>query len=221
MSAPASGLRRTQAERRAASEAALLRAAAELIAEVGIERASLRGVGERAGISRAMPAYHFGSKDGLVSSLVEYAYGRTFDATMTALRQTQGDIEQFPRLDLLRAIIQTYLALVGSGESVEERAVLVIWGATFPTGCDLPAMTRADQATHQVLARVIRECQDEGSVRADVDADAASLLVMGMARGTAALSLAHPDAADPAHVRELCGQAITAVLGTPSRASSG
>ena len=62
--------RRTQAERRAASEAALLSAAAELIAERGIERTSLRSIGDRAGASRAMPGYHFGSKEALIERLV-------------------------------------------------------------------------------------------------------------------------------------------------------
>lgn len=215
MNAAASGLRRTQAERRAASEAALLQAAAELIAEVGVERTSLRSVGERAGISRAMPAYHFGSKDGLIGRLVDHAYGRTFDATTAALRGTEGDIDQLSRLDLLRAIIETYLTIVSSGESVEERAVLVMWGATFPSASDLPTMVQADQATHRALAHLIREGQHEGSIQRHLDADAAALLIMGLARGTAALSLSHPDAANPIHVRELCGQAIAAVLGNP------
>jgi hypothetical protein len=77
-------------------------------------------------------------------------------------------------------------------------------------------MTRADQATHQALARLIREGRDDGSIRTDLDANAAALLIRGMARGAAALSLSHPDAADPAHVRDLCGQAIAAVLGNPA-----
>jgi AcrR family transcriptional regulator len=198
----------------------LLRAAAELIAEVGIERTSLRSIGERAGASRAMPAYHFGSKDGLISRLVDHASGCTFEATTLALRLTLGDIERLPRLDLLRAIIETYLKIVISGESVEERAVVVMWGATFPSGSDLPSMARADQETHQVFAQTIREGQQEGSIRPDVDADAAALLIMGMARGAAALCLSQPDAAVPAHVRELCGQAIAAVLGPATRGES-
>ncbi|OHV31717.1 MULTISPECIES: TetR/AcrR family transcriptional regulator [Pseudofrankia] len=215
MSASASGLRRTQAERRAASEAALLRAAAELIAEVGIERTSLRSVGERAGISRAMPAYHFGSKDGLIGRLIGHAYGRTYEATAAALRPAEGDIGQLSRLDLLRAIIETFLEIVESGQSIEERAVLVMWGATFPSGYDLPAMVQADDLTHRALADTIRDGQHEGSIRRSVDADAAALLIMGMARGTAALSLSHRDAADPKQVRELCGQVIATVLGDP------
>ncbi|ADP82290.1 TetR/AcrR family transcriptional regulator [Pseudofrankia inefficax] len=221
MTAPADQPRRTQAERRAASEAALLRAAAELIAEAGIERTSLRSIGERAGISRAMPAYHFGSKEGLVSRLISHAYGRTFDATLLALGRAGDDAERLPKLDALRAIIDTFLEIVISGQSIEERAVVVMWGATFPTSSNVPAMTEADATTHQLLARLIREAQQEGSVRPGVDADAASLLVMGMARGVAALSLSHPDAADPARIRDLCGQAITAVLGNDASAGDG
>ncbi|MCM3883379.1 TetR/AcrR family transcriptional regulator [Frankia sp. R82] len=215
MTASAHGLRRTQAARRAASEAAPLRAAAEFIAEVGIERTSLRDVSEPAGISRAMPTYHFGSKDGLVGSLVHHAYARTVTATTVAPRLSQGDLAQLPRLDLLRAIIETHLTIVGSGASIEERAVIVMWGATFPAGADLPVMIQADQATHQALTDTIRDGQQDGSIRADLDTDAAALLIMGMARGTAAKSLAHPTVADPARVRDLCGQTIAAVLGQP------
>lgn len=47
-----------------------------------------------------------------------------------------------------------------------------------------------------------------------LDADAAAVLLTGMARGIAALSLAHPGAADPTTVRALCGEVITASLRT-------
>jgi hypothetical protein len=128
-----------------------------------------------------------------ICRLVDHAYGRTFEATTLALSVAEGDVEKLPRLDLLRAIIETYLEIIVAGENVEERAVVVMGGATFPSGSDLPAMTRGDQETHQVLARTIREGQREGSIR---------------------------PAADPARVRELCGQTITAILGLPPRPSS-
>ncbi|HXY28870.1 MAG TPA: helix-turn-helix domain-containing protein, partial [Acidimicrobiales bacterium] len=59
--------RQSQAERRSRSEDALLDAAAELIAERGIQGASLANIGSRAGLSRGLPNHHFGSKDALVS----------------------------------------------------------------------------------------------------------------------------------------------------------
>src|SRR5207245_1194918 len=101
--------RRTQAERRAASEAALLRAAAELIAERGFERTSLRGIGARAGTSREMPAYHFGSKEGLISRLADRAHERTLEATAEALGCTDRRIEELSALEALRVTIETYL----------------------------------------------------------------------------------------------------------------
>lgn len=209
----ASGARRTQAERRAASEEAVLRAAAELIAERGIERASLRSIGARAGISRAMPGYHFGSKDVLVSRLAERAHERTLEATTEALRQARQRIDAPSRLELLRASIETYLEVFITTDSPEERAIVVLWGSTFPAEAPLPTVVEADRQTHGELADAIRAGQQEGSIRAEIDADAAAIMIMGMARGVAALSLTHSAAADMALVRTLCGQVISAVLG--------
>ncbi|MCK9901848.1 TetR/AcrR family transcriptional regulator [Frankia sp. Cpl3] len=209
----ASGARRTQAERRAASEAAVLRAAAELIAERGIERASLRSIGARAGISRAMPAYHFGSKDVLISRLAERAHERTLEATAEALRQKHQRIEGLSRLEVLRATIETYLQVFTTADSPEERAVVVLWGATFPAEAPLPTVIEVDRQTHNLLAETIRGGQQEGSIRQDIDADAAAIMITGMARGAAALSLTQSGAADMTLVRTLCGEAISAVLG--------
>ena len=61
--------RRTQAERRNGSEDALLAAAAELIAERGIDRSTLAGIGERAGTSRGLPTHYFIGRDGKIRDL--------------------------------------------------------------------------------------------------------------------------------------------------------
>lgn len=87
-------------------------------------------------------------------------------------------------------------------------------GATFPSDSPLPAAVEADRQTHRDIVETIRAGQQDGSIRTDVDADAAAVLLTGMARGIAALSLAHPGAAEPAAVRALCGQVITASLRT-------
>lgn len=203
---------RTQAQRRAAAEAALLRAAAEVIAEQGVERASLRAISARAGISRAMPGYHFGSKDALITRIVERGHGETMTAATAAPSLAGNDLGALPGLEALRLIIETYLQHVSSGEAVAERAVIVMWGASFPAQSPVPAMAESDRETRQYLADFIRAGQADGSVRADLDASAAAVLVMGMARGTAALLLTHPGPADIGHVRQLAGEAITASL---------
>jgi AcrR family transcriptional regulator len=204
--------RRTQAERRAASEAALLRAAAELIAERGFDRASLRSIGARAGISRAMPGYHFGSKDALVAQLARQGNEKTMAATAAAVERAHGDIEALPTLEVLRSIIETYLEVVAGTDAPEERAVVVMWGASFPAESPLPAVRESDRATHELLTDLIGDGQTDGSIRTDIDATSAAVLVMGIARGIAGLSLNHPDVADTVAVRQLCGEAIVATL---------
>lgn len=47
----------------------LLRAAAEQIAAEGIDTVSLRALAQRAGVSHAAPAHHFGNRQGLLTAL--------------------------------------------------------------------------------------------------------------------------------------------------------
>ena len=56
--------------------AALIQAADALIAEGGIETFSLRAAAQRAGVSPAAPAHHFGSARGLLTEVALLAYER-------------------------------------------------------------------------------------------------------------------------------------------------
>ena len=55
----------TQAERAAASDRAMIDAAIELILERGTDGTTLAAIGERAGYSRGLATYRYGSKSGL------------------------------------------------------------------------------------------------------------------------------------------------------------
>ncbi len=56
--------------------AALIQAADEIIAEGGIEAFSLRAAAQRAGVSPAAPAHHFGSAKGLLTEVALLAFER-------------------------------------------------------------------------------------------------------------------------------------------------
>lgn len=56
--------------------AALIHAADEMIAEKGIEGFSLRAAAQKAGVSPAAPAHHFGSARGLLTEVAILAYER-------------------------------------------------------------------------------------------------------------------------------------------------
>ena len=55
---------------------ALIEAADEIISEGGIEAFSLRSAAQRAGVSAAAPAHHFGSAKGLLTEVARLAFER-------------------------------------------------------------------------------------------------------------------------------------------------
>ena len=61
-------------ERRRRTEAHILEAARELFAEVGFERATIRGVASRAGIDPALVMQYFGSKEGLFGAAARWSH---------------------------------------------------------------------------------------------------------------------------------------------------
>ena len=69
--------RRTQAERRAETVGAVLRAAAGLFLERGVALTSLEEISTRAGVSKGAVYHHFASKDDLVAAVI--AALATFD----------------------------------------------------------------------------------------------------------------------------------------------
>ena len=60
----------------AARCACLIQAAAELLESVGAANLSLRGIAERAGLSRQAPYNHFADKEPLLATLVVTGFDR-------------------------------------------------------------------------------------------------------------------------------------------------
>ena len=62
--------RRSHAERTDLSDRRMLEAAVQLICDRGPDRTTLKDVGEKAGYSRGLAGYRFGSKPGLFEFVV-------------------------------------------------------------------------------------------------------------------------------------------------------
>src|SRR5207302_7497163 len=71
MSTETTTTRRTQAERRAQTRAALLRAARELFAERGYAETGREDIAERAGVTRGALYHHFSSKADVFAAVVD------------------------------------------------------------------------------------------------------------------------------------------------------
>jgi TetR/AcrR family transcriptional regulator len=85
----------------------ILDAAEQLFADRGYEATSLQLIGAAAGVSRATPAYFFGSKEGLYRAVFDRAYRRV-DAT---LRDAYARAEGAERRAAIAAIVTAYLDL--------------------------------------------------------------------------------------------------------------
>jgi len=184
--------RRTQVERRQESERALLEAAAEVIAERGISGASLASIGERAGTSRGLPTHHFGTKDALVSQVARSAQDRIVRETVAGIQRAHRDVNDLSALELLRASVDTYLEMFEQ-PSADERALIVMWGATFPSESSFEGMVEADKRAHDGWADIITQGHKDGSIRSDVDPRVAAIVLQGLIRGVAAVLLAEHD----------------------------
>lgn len=210
--------RRTQVERRNESEEALLGAAAELVAERGVERASLARIGERAGASRGLPTHHFGSKDALVARLADRAQNQLDAAARAVVMRGDRPVEEVFALDHVRTMVETYLERF-ERPTADDRALIVMWGATFPAEASVEGMLDASRRSFAGWSELVEQGRRDGSIRPDVDPRTAAVLLQGLLRGVAATFLTDADLIDMGRVRAECQQWITAALAAPARPS--
>jgi AcrR family transcriptional regulator len=203
--------RQTQAERRSRSEEALLDAAAELIAERGVDGASLASIGGRAGVSRGLPTHHFGTKDALVARLAQRAQERIASATVSTLEKQSRRVEESSGLEVVHQTVDSYLELF-EHPAPDQRALLVMWGSTFSSSSSVEGMIEAERRSYDGLAEVIASGQRDGSIRTDSDPVASAVLLLGMMRGIAALLLTDSDITDMRRVRRTCADWISSSL---------
>ncbi len=203
--------RRTQAERRSRSEEALLDAAAELIAERGVEGTSLASIGGRAGVSRGLPTHHFGSKDTLVARLAQRAQEGIAAAMVANLEKQARKLDEVSGLEVVHLTVDSYLEIF-EHPTPDERALLVMWGSTFPSRSSVEGMVEAERRSYEGLAEVIASGQRDRSIRSDVEPAAAAVLLLGMIRGIAALILTDSAVTDMRSVRRTCDEWVTSAL---------
>lgn len=112
--------RRTQAQRRAATQAALLDATLECLVDLGYAGTTTTEVCRRAGVSQGALFRYFPTKADLLTAAVEVMYGRLFDAYREGLEEVADADDRiaaavrllwqtFQRDDLLAAL-ELYVA---------------------------------------------------------------------------------------------------------------
>ncbi|MEQ9520280.1 MAG: TetR/AcrR family transcriptional regulator [Parvibaculum sp.] len=195
----------TQAERRAASEVRLLRAAAELISEGGVTAATFERIGQRAGLSRGLVSQRFGSKEGLINALVENVV-QSFDEILF-----DHHIHELPPHEGLIAFVDIYLS------DNDEHAVHDMYHVMLAESlCAQPALRPLFAGVHDVvrvrLRAMIEEGQRLGTVYRELDPDATAISLGAFLLGVRIQCMVDPRT-DIEAVRKNAINSLRAMLG--------
>ncbi|MFI6597545.1 TetR/AcrR family transcriptional regulator [Nonomuraea sp. NPDC050536] len=155
----------------------ILRAACEVIAEVGLRSLRVSDVARRAGTSNGTVHYYFAAKRDVVHAAFEYNFQRSIER-----RRPIFEAEDDPR-DRLMAFVRSYLP---EGEETVRawRVWMELWSEAFRE----PELQELNERVYgewrRIVAAVIRDGQTQGLLRAGDAVDYANRLI-GMIDGLA------------------------------------
>lgn len=186
--------RRTQRERTAESTQRLITAAIELIAEKGFARTSTAEISERAGYSRSMVQFRYGTKEALLETLLrdEYETRLLLDTSgeSTGLARILSQIdrlhdEALANPELMRGFFALCFESFGPVQSLSD------WINDW--------LARYDEVTVSALETGVAD----GSVRPDIDPDAEAGAFVASGLGYAFRWMVSPETVDyPALMRQ-------------------
>lgn len=189
LKAPSSSRTLTQAERTAISDRAMLDAAVELILEHGTDKTTLAAIGEKAGYSRGLATYRFGSKAGLFDEVCKSISRRWLDY----LNEGVGD--EFG-VDAMCAALDAYFRFV-SDMPREARVLQILYcAAASPKSEYQETSVNLHQRQRDDVAEWIRRGIEDGSVRNDVSPESAAAQYIAYISGMTYLWLIHPTSID-------------------------
>ena len=154
--------RMTQAERTALSDRRMFAAAIELINERGTQKTTLKEIGERAGYSRGLANYRFGSKDGLMIELFEQ-----FDHVWKAhLDEYMGGATGIDALRQAASALRDFL----KKESGYMRAMYLLWYECLGHDTEMRRnLVEHHDVYRQGAQRWIEQGIEAGQIRAGID----------------------------------------------------
>ncbi len=154
---------RTQAERTAQAESSMILAAIDLLNSVGIQGTTLVAIGERSGYSRGLASHHFGSKSGLL---------RTVLKRMTAVwtEKLVRNLDGKTGLQAIATAIDTHLEHVLRHPDYL-RAMNILWGAALDPASEFkPNVAEFMRIQRDSVAAWVRGGQELGEIAMDIDA---------------------------------------------------
>lgn len=182
--------RKTQAERTAASDSAMFKAAVKLIAKEGPSQMTLAKVANEAGFTPGLIIYRFGSKAGLLKAVSEKIVELWRDKIFASIDEDSLEVENLFNMSDL------YL------DAVEQKSDLILaffrmHSESYSSYEDLRHYyQKYDDLLRVYAQRVLSHAQSKGNLSENVDIKTFSVAYLAVLRGIAMQSFIDKDAVD-------------------------
>jgi AcrR family transcriptional regulator len=156
----------------------MLQAALDVISARGYADTRIADVAERAGVSPALVIYYFKTKDQLLTEAIRHyedAWYRVGQARMAALSSAAAQLEEF--------VAMSCLADADPGPDTAWQLWLDFWAQAARNAEVAGVRQQADERWREAIAELVRDGQDAGEFRADVDADGFAICLSSLLDG--------------------------------------
>lgn len=200
----------TQAERTAISDRAMLDAAIELVLKHGTEKTTLAMIGEKAGYSRGLATYRFGSKAGLYDTLCK-SIGRNW------LEYLKKGVDDMVGIDAMCAALDSIYQWVS--DSPNEARVLQILhcGSASPGSEYQETSIGIHRRQLSDVVDWVRAGQRQGQISSNIDADAVAAEYVAYSSGITFLWLLSPETFNFENANKAMKNYLRTSLGTQSQ----
>ena len=179
----------TQAQRTAISDKAMLEAASDLVLEHGTEKTTLAMIGERAGYSRGLATYRYGTKGGLFDALFKSLSHQWLDYLKAGIGDEVGIEAMCLALDAMRHFVDDHPR---AGRVLQ----ILHAGAASPSAEFSDTARGIHQRQRSDVADWVRAGQERGEIRADANPDAVAHQYVSYIIGTTHMWLMSADEFD-------------------------
>jgi AcrR family transcriptional regulator len=167
----------------------MLAAAIDLIIERGIEKTTLVAIGEKAGYSRGLATYRFGSKAALFDAVCKSISRRWLDY----LREGVGDRIG---IEAMSAAMDAFFTFISDSPKDAQVLQILYGGAASPGSQYRSTSVSIHQRQQDDVAEWVRAGQTQGSIREDIDPKSVAAQYIAYISGMTYLWVLNPESID-------------------------
>ncbi len=179
----------TQAERTAISDKAMIDAAIDLILEHGTDKTTLQAIGEKAGYSRGLATYRFGSKAGLYDEVCKSISRRWLEYLKEGVGNKVG-------IDAMCTALDSFFRFVSDSPRDARVLQILYCGAASPKSEYRQTSANIHQRQQDDVAEWVRAGMGNGDIRKDVDPKSIAAQYIAYISGMTYLWLINPKSID-------------------------